>query len=107
MAAEDNAAIVRGWAQAAFNQHHLEAAAQFLTPDWVGHWAGLGDEHGAEGFKRLGGAYVRAFPHMQITVEDALAEGDRVVRRVSWTGPTRGPSWVLPPPADGYAARGR
>ena len=46
MAAEDNAAIVRGWAQAAYNQHDLEAAAQFLAPDWVGHWAGLGEEHG-------------------------------------------------------------
>ena len=90
MAAEDNAAIVRGWAQAAFNQHDLEAAAQFLAPDWVGHWAGRGEEQGVEGFKRLAGAYVRAFPDMQIRVEDAVAEGDRVVRRVSWTGTHQG-----------------
>jgi steroid delta-isomerase-like uncharacterized protein len=90
MAAEDNAAIVRGWAQAAFNQHDLEAAAQFLAPDWVGYWAGLGQERGVEGFKRLAGAYLQAFPDMQIRVEDALADGDRVVRRVTWTGTHRG-----------------
>lgn len=70
---EENAAIVRGWAQAAFNQHDLDAAAQFLAPDWVVHWAGLGEEHGEEGFRRLAGAYLRAFPDMQIGVDDALA----------------------------------
>jgi predicted ester cyclase len=86
MAAEDNAAIVRGWAQAAFNQHDLDAAAQFLAPDWVG----LGEEHGVAGFKRLAGTYVRAFPDMQIRVEGALAEGDRVVRRLSWMGTHQG-----------------
>jgi steroid delta-isomerase-like uncharacterized protein len=90
MTAEENVAIVRGWAHAAFNQHDLDAAAQFLAPDWVGHWAGLGEEHGVEGFKRLAGAYVRGFPDMQIAVEDALADGDRVVRRVSWTGTHQG-----------------
>ena len=91
MTAMDHADIVRGWAQAAFNQHDLDAAAEFLAPDWVGHWAGLGTEHGVEGFKRLAGAYLRAFPDMQIRVEDALSAGDRVVRRVSWTGTHQGP----------------
>ena len=91
MTAMDHADIVRGWAQAAFNQHDLDAAAQFLAPDWVGHWAGLGTEHGVAGFKRLAGAYLRAFPDLQIRVEDALTDGDRVVRRVSWTGTHQGP----------------
>jgi steroid delta-isomerase-like uncharacterized protein len=90
MAGGDHGELVRAWAQATFNQHDLDAAARFLAPDWVGHWAGLAEEHGTEGFKRLAGAYVRAFPDMQITVEDALADGDRVVRRVSWTGTHQG-----------------
>jgi predicted ester cyclase len=88
MIEDDNAAIARSWAQAAFTEHDLDAAVQFLAPNWVGHWAGLGDARGAEGFKRLAGAYLRAFPDIGIAVEDALADGDRVVRRVRWTGHT-------------------
>lgn len=53
MSGQDNAAVVRGWAQAAFGQHDLEAAAKFLAPDWVGHWVGMPEGHGHEGFKRL------------------------------------------------------
>ena len=104
MAAMDHADIVRGWAQAAFNQHDLDAAAQFLAPDWVGHWAGLGEEHGVAGFKGLAGAYLRAFPDMQIRVEDALADGDRIVRRVSWTGTHQGPFLGVAP--TGWRVRG-
>jgi steroid delta-isomerase-like uncharacterized protein len=86
MTAEDNALVVRRWAHAAFNLHDLDQAAQFITPDWLGHWAGFGEGQGVEGFKRLAGAVIRAFPDLQISVEDALADGDRVVRRVTWTG---------------------
>jgi steroid delta-isomerase-like uncharacterized protein len=97
MSAQDNAAVARGWARAAFNQHDLEAAAQFLAPDWVGHWVGMPEGHGHEGFKRLAGAYLAAFPDMQITVEDALEVGDKVVRRISWLGTHQGPFLGVPP----------
>jgi steroid delta-isomerase-like uncharacterized protein len=106
MTAEDNAAIVRGWSQAAFNQHDLDKAAEFLAQDWAGHWAGLGEEHGLEGFKRLAGVYLRAFPDMQVTVEDALAERDRVVRRVSWTGTHLGPFLSIAPTGRWVRAEG-
>ena len=46
MSTQDNLAVARGWAQAAFNQHDLDAAAQFLAPDWVGHWAGMPEGYG-------------------------------------------------------------
>jgi steroid delta-isomerase-like uncharacterized protein len=102
---DDNAAVARGWAHAAFNQHDLDAAAAFLAPDWVGHWAGLPEGCGADGFKRLAGLYLTAFPDMRITVEDALADGDKLARRVSWTGTHRGP--FLGVPATGRRVRGQ
>jgi predicted ester cyclase len=73
------------------------AAARYITPDWVGQWAGSGEGHGVEGFKRLAGAYLRAFPDMQITVEDALADGDEVVRRISFTASHTGPFLGIAP----------
>jgi predicted ester cyclase len=90
MSAEDNAAVARAWAQAAWLQHDLNAAAQYLAPDWVGHYAGIGDAHGVDGFKRIAGAYLRAFPDLTITVHDAFGDADRLVRRVSFTGTHRG-----------------
>jgi predicted ester cyclase len=59
-----------------------------------------------ESFQRLAGAYIHAFPDMQITVEDALADRDRVVRRVSWTGTHQGPFLGLHPQGDACAGRG-
>ena len=91
MSAQENLAVARGWALAAFNQHDLDAAARFLATDWVGHWVGMPEAHGHDGFKRLAGAYLTAFPDMQISVEDAIEVGDRVVRRVSWLGTHQGP----------------
>jgi len=104
MSSDDNAAIARRWAEAAFIQHDLDAAARFVAPDWIGHWAGVGEEHGVEGFKRLAGAYLRAFPDLQITVHDVLTDGDKVVRRVSFTGTHQGPFLGIPP--TGRAVRG-
>jgi steroid delta-isomerase-like uncharacterized protein len=97
MTEQDNRAVARGWAQAAFVRHDLDAAMAFLTDDWVGHWAGMPDAHGHEGFKRLAGEYLTGFPDMEITVEDALEIGDRVVRRISFTGTHRGPFLGVPP----------
>jgi steroid delta-isomerase-like uncharacterized protein len=87
---QDNAAVARAWAQAAWIQHDLEAAAAYLAPEWVGHYAGIGEAHGCEGFKRFAGAYLRAFPDMHISVHDALQDGDKVVRRVSFSGTHQG-----------------
>ena len=90
MSAEDNAALARAWAQAAWQQHDLDAAARYLAPDWVGHYAGIGDAQGVDDFKRIAGAYLRAFPDLAMAVHDALGDGDRVMRRVSFTGTHQG-----------------
>ena len=85
MSIGDNAAVARAWAQAAWQQHDLDAAAKFLASDWIGHHAGLGEAHGWDGFKRVGGAFLTAFPDMQIKLAESLAVDDKLVRRVNWT----------------------
>jgi steroid delta-isomerase-like uncharacterized protein len=97
MAAEDNAAVARAWAQTTWIQHDLEAAARYLASDWIGHYAGIGEAHGVDGFKHIAGAYLRAFPDMRITVHDALADADKVVRRVSFSGTHQGPFLGIAP----------
>jgi steroid delta-isomerase-like uncharacterized protein len=106
MSMQDNVAIARGWAQAAFHRHDLEAAAEFLAPDWIGHWVGMPEGHGVAGFRRLAGEYLSAFPDMEITVEDALDACDKVVRRVSWTATHRGTFLGVPPTGRRVQGRG-
>jgi steroid delta-isomerase-like uncharacterized protein len=96
MSTEENAAVARAWAQAAWQQHDLDAAAEYLAPDWVGHYAGIGEVQGVDGFKRVAAAYLRAFPDLAIAVHDALGDGDRIVRRVSFTGTHQGPFLGVP-----------
>lgn len=42
--------------------------------------------HGPEGVKQFMAQYVTAFSHAQSVVEDQVAEGDRVVSRLTFTG---------------------
>jgi steroid delta-isomerase-like uncharacterized protein len=42
--------------------------------------------HGPEGFKRSAAMYRAAFPDLRITVDDQIAEGDKVVTRWTATG---------------------
>jgi steroid delta-isomerase-like uncharacterized protein len=106
MSTENNAAVARAWAQATWQQHDLEAAVQYLASDWVGHYAGIGDAQGVDGFKRIAGAYLRAFPDIGITIHDALADGDKVVRRVSFTGTHHGVFLGVPPTGRPIRAEG-
>ena len=39
-----------------------------------------------------------AFPDLRITIEDIVAEGDRVAVRARWTGAHRGPLPIVPVP---------
>lgn len=55
---------------------------------------------GPAGLTRVVGALRQAFPDIRYTVEDLVAEGDRVVARTSWRGTHRGPF-------NGFPATGR
>ena len=66
-------------------------AAEVLSPDVVFHGtAGDGELRGIEEMKRFVAAYRRAFPDALSTVEDQIAEGDKVVTRWRAHGTHRG-----------------
>ena len=52
---------------------------------------------GAELLKEVFGRLSRAFPDLHVTVEDLIAEGDKVVARDTVTGTHRGEYMGLPP----------
>ncbi len=75
---------------------NLGAAFAFIAPDVVFHGlAGVPPTY--EGWKQGHALFVAAFPDMHLTIEDQIAEGDRVVTRWTMRGTHRGELMGLPP----------
>lgn len=88
----------------ALDRHDIESAVSLVAPDFVNH-AAIPEAQGAEGLRRILDKLQRAFPDMRTSCEDVIAEGDRVVCRVSMRGTNTGPLEFVrwPMPATGKA----
>jgi len=80
MSEENKAVVRRGWELA--NQRNLDALDDVYASDAVIHEPDQ-ELQGLEELKQYAGTYINAFPDLQFTVEDVIAEGDKVVSR--WT----------------------
>lgn len=90
MKTEENKALVHRFVEDLLNKHDPAAAAEFCSPDFVGHYPGLPEVNGLAAWQQLARAYFTAFPDLEETIEDIVAEGDRVTYRVTWRGTQRG-----------------
>ena len=82
MSTEENKAIVHRWSEELFNQGHLEVADEIVAPTYRRH--DPGDPfvvEGPEDLKRLVSMLRAQVPDLHISVEDVIAEGDKVVTR--------------------------
>jgi steroid delta-isomerase-like uncharacterized protein len=81
---EPNKAIARRIVEEMFNEGRLDAADEIVTPDFIGHDPASPEPiMGPEGLKRNVEGYRTAFPDVRLSIEEEIAEGDRVVTR--WT----------------------
>ena len=98
---EENKAIVRRQEEELFTQGNLDAADEVYAPDYVGHDpSNPEDIRGLEAAKQAASDYRKAFPDLRVTVEDVIAEGDKVAARLRFRGTHRGE-------LDGIAPTGR
>lgn len=79
---EKNKAIVQNAYEEIWNQGNLDTADNFFTADYVYH--AVPEIHGTEGVKQHVAALRTSFPDFQLSIEDMIAEGDKVVSR--WAG---------------------
>jgi steroid delta-isomerase-like uncharacterized protein len=94
MSAEANKALVRRWF-AAMDAGDLQIINELLPDDYVDHNPPLpGLPEGREGLRQTVMVLRSAFPDAVHTIEDQMAEGDKVMTRVSvsatFTGPCLG-----------------
>jgi predicted ester cyclase len=97
--AEENKAVVRREIEELLNyMGNLDAAEEIIAPDYVSHEPTSGETRGREVAKQFAATYREAFPDLQTTIEDMVAEGDKVVVRFRGRGTHQGETEVFGPP---------
>jgi steroid delta-isomerase-like uncharacterized protein len=80
---EENKAVVRREAAEIYSYTgNLDTADEIYAPDFVGHNTSSPEPiRGPEAVKQFAGMYRSVFPDLTSTIEDQIAEGDKVVTR--------------------------
>jgi len=97
MSLEENKASARRFYEQVFNQQNLTAIDDCLAPNIIDHSLPPGVPGGIEGVRLTISMFLTAFPDLHLTLEDLIAEGDKVV--VCWTmrGTHQGAFAGMPP----------
>lgn len=94
---EENKAIVRRYVEEAINQRNMEVLDEIFAPEFVDHTAAPGQAPGVEGLKQFFAMMEAGFPDFHTTVEDVIAEGDKVAIRFTFHGTHQGEFMDIPP----------
>jgi len=94
MSTEQNKAITRRF----FEVFNLTVVDELFTPDYVHHNPSVTPElqRGREAYKQVVNLFITAFPDLHTTVDDAIAEGDKVATRWTWRGTHKGEVMGIP-----------
>ena len=82
MSTEENKDLARRSWEMLVNQQNPDAIDELYTPNFVWHEPDQ-DIQGSEEARQFLSAYLSAFPDMHVSVEEVIAEGEKVVTR--WT----------------------
>ena len=98
MSLEEKKAIVRQLIEEGINQNDLSVGDALVAADFIEH-----EElppnvpTGVDGVKALFTMLHNAFPDFNATINDLIAEGEKVVVYMTWTGTQQGEWMGLPP----------
>ncbi len=96
MSTEQNKAITRRLFEEILNKGNLALVDELFSSNYVLHTP-TGPIHGVEGYKQFVNMYLSAFPDLQFTIEDLIADQDKVVARWTGTGTHQGSLIGIPP----------
>ena len=86
---EANKLLIRAYIEEMWNKHQPSAADRFVATDYVEHNPRL--PQGLTGRKQFVAKVLAAFSDYHGEIQELVAEGDRVVARMKWTGTNDGP----------------
>ena len=84
MGIEENKARHRQFVEEIFNKKNLELIPEFIAPGFVDHMP-VDDLYGEKGVN-FTAALITAFPDLHWTIEDMIAEGDKLATRITCEG---------------------
>lgn len=96
MQLEENKALGRRFVEAA-DRSDFEEATKCLSPDIAVHIGGMPETLDLATFFRFGRAWHSAFPDEVTTFEDQIAEGDKIVSRMTSRATHAGEFHGIPP----------
>jgi steroid delta-isomerase-like uncharacterized protein len=96
MAAEENRTTIRRFLEELFNQQDMSAIDRYLAPDYVDHLVPPGVPPTRDGFRQFISAFFAGLPDIHYTIEDVLADGDKVAVRLTAQGTQRGEFMGIP-----------
>jgi len=97
MSTETNKTLILACIDEGWNTRHLGIFDQLFDPDLVDHSVPSGLPATREGTKRLAARFWTAFPDLHFTIEDQIAEADKVTTRWTARGTHTGPLIGVPP----------
>ncbi len=96
MSAEENKAAAQRFADI-FNTGNFELVDELCADDFAAHLPGTPGPLDREGWKEFSRPFIDGFSDRRLTVEDVVAEGDRVVFRARFSGRHTGNFQGIPP----------
>jgi predicted ester cyclase len=98
MTPEQNKTIARRIPEEVFNQGNLDVTDELFAPDYIEHAEfPPGFPSSLPGLKQFVALVRAAFPDFRYTIEDEIAEGDKVVARLTASGTQKGDFLGIPP----------
>ena len=94
---EEHKALVRRFVEEAINQGTLAVLDELVAPDFVSHTAALPLPPGPAGMRLFLSATRLVFPDLHQSIEDLVAEGEKVVVFWSARGTQQGMLLGIPP----------
>ena len=96
MSTEENKVLLRRLFEEVWNQGNLATVDELLAADYVLHDPAM-LIRGPEGFKAYVSAFRAAFPDLHATIEDQIAQDDRVAMRFTVRATHKGEFQGIPP----------
>ena len=90
MSTEENKATVRRYLEEAWNKGNVGIIDELMASDYSRYMSGPAQPLNREGQKQRITSFHKAFPDIHLTIEDLVAEGDKVVFRITIRGTHQG-----------------
>jgi predicted ester cyclase len=96
MTADTNKLVMRRFTEF-INTASEKLASELIAPDAIFHVPGRSEPmRGPAGYLAIIGMMRGGFPDIQWTLEEMIAEGDKIAARFTMRAPIRAPSWASP-----------